>query len=689
MARVFPLALVFLAACGGSSGVSKSAGTAKDRASASSATEPSIGDAVVAQGGLSALGGAGNREPSGGGGAVGSLRADMVDKASPVKLDGVLTEWPARTPAKITITGAPAATTFAAAVQYDDAKVYVGGEVTETSFVRTARFGDGEDRASLVLAFPGGASAAYEIAFFAGKPGESEGSVRFAAGARKGQEVPGAKIVEAPEKGGYTFEAEVPWSTFPEARVTRVGLRAAARYYDAEPGGVRSVVATGTGDASSPATLPSLPTEPEQAVIEGLLAPRGIAGQAARLEILADITGDAMKERIAVYDKFLTICGPSYRGGKEYYFKDLGGELVHLEASLVTGRNKEDLVLRRRFATPGGSREWFEVWSLLGGDEPVTSFAHEIAVASAGKHVSNAVHVSGHEIEVSVEPAVGWDQATYREPTTTDVQPVLLPWNGVKSRVFRFDGTHYLKAKEVAQTPLPGASPTRNSDSTRPAPPDPEPATPLVRRNTDLSAQLLEQYKKDHNLPPETRAKVDLQVHVDGDTRPERVVLIGRDIVVFGPGFKGGTQYALITLQQFDAEGDIHDLVARDLTGAGAANLIVRGTRHIKAAGSGDVAMDAMFVYEVKAAALSRIFGIETGREQGTKRVQGLVQFVPAKGGKGFEIDVRPGLAKGWTAKSYPWSQEQPGSGAIEPVLLPWGGIPHVRYVWNGTAFTR
>ena len=44
-------------------------------------------------------------------------------------------------------------------------------------------------------------------------------------------------------------------------------------------------------------------------------------------------------------------------------------------------------------------------------------------------------------------------------------------------------------------------------------------------------------------------------------------------------------------------------------------------------------------------------------------------------------------MAKGWTEKSYPWQQDAPGSGALEPLLLPWGNLPSLRYAWNGTTF--
>jgi len=209
-----------------------------------------------------------------------------------------------------------------------------------------------------------------------------------------------------------------------------------------------------------------------------------------------------------------------------------------------------------------------------------------------------------------------------------------------------------------------------------------------VSRGGDLGAQVLDLYRKDRGVSASVAPKVDLRVQLTGDSKPERVLLMGRDIVVLGPGIKGGTAYAYITLQQFASADDIDDLSARDLTGDGAADLVVRGTRHVKS-DSGTVDEESLFVYQVGGDAITRIFGIETGREMGHKRIQGLVQFIPAPGGKSFDILAAPGRATGWTEKTYPWAQDQPGSGAMEPLLLPWGGIPSVRYTWSGGAFTR
>jgi len=96
-----------------------------------------------------------------------------------------------------------------------------------------------------------------------------------------------------------------------------------------------------------------------------------------------------------------------------------------------------------------------------------------------------------------------------------------------------------------------------------------------------------------------------------------------------------------------------------------------------------------LFVYQVGADSIDRIFAIETGREQGAKRVQGLVQFIPSPGGKSFDILAAPGRATGWTEKTYPWAQDTPGSGSVEPLLLPWGGIGSVRYSWTGSKFEK
>ncbi len=667
-----------LAGCGG--GASSSAG-AKNVKEPGAGDGDSIGAMVAEQGGLPSLGGGGGHAGGDSGMSGGTLRADLVEKDAPVKLDGILKEWPGLTLARTVVKGSGDGLTFRCAVQYDAQSVYFAGDVTGATLRHVRRFTEDEDHASLIVAAPTG--GAVEVSFFAGKPGELAGQVRSG-----GHEVPGAKIVEAENDKGYTFEASVPWSVFAPPLV-RVGLRGVARYYNAGASpGIKNVVATGDGDTRSPRDMPALPTEPEQSLIDSFLGPKNLLGTAPKFELLADVGGDALKERIAVYDHFLTVLGPGYRGGKEFFYRDLGADIVKLDARDVTGRGKQDLIVRRQF---GGAdtREWIDVLAFL-SDEPATVFSHEISVVQGSNKVTNAVHIGSKEIDVAYDPAVGWDSATYKQPYANDTEPLILPWGAVKSQTYKFDGSKFVKANEVAQKPTGPAAQqttatvTHTSTATHP----PEPPTPQQRPGGDLSHQMLAQFRADRGIPDSVHPRFDAQVHVDGDARPERVVLLGRDIVVFGPGFKNGTAYAYITLSQFADAADIEEVTTRDLTGDGAADLIVRGVRHVSAQGAGTIDLHCLFVYQVKNENLTRVFAIETARAQGQKRIQGLVQFVPGSGGKSFDVDVRPGRAQGWTDKTYPFGQDQPG-GALEPLLLPWGGVDHLRYTWSGAAFTR
>jgi len=661
-----------IAACGGGA-AQETPQTASNTPGATPDSDPGFADYAAAHGIATLNGGGGGDAPEV---TADGLRLELLDKDRPVKLDGVPTEWPPFAKANVVARGSTTSQ-MTIGLQYDDAKLYVGADVKDASFRA------GEDHVSLVLAVPqpGGGYATRELGFFAGKPGETEGSVRFGRGAA----VPGAKIVEAPTSAGYSLEATVPWSAFPEARVTRVGIHGVARYVDGD-----GVIATGPSDTQHPAAMAWVPSEPELSMIEQLLAPKSLTKSAPIAEVVADLTGDGIRERVAVFDHYLTICGSSFMGGTGFFFRDLGGDLVKLEARDAAGRGHGEVVVQRRTTVGDSTREILEVLSATGtSTEPRVAFSHEISVRLGQSHVDNAIHIARGEIDVTTQPAVNWDPAAYKEPIASDVEPILLPWGGVKAQTWRWDGTRFSKAHEVTQKETYASVGSADRSAPRPdrsAEHPPEPPTPKVTRGGNLGGELLALYRRDRGAEGAANPKVDLKVHVAGDDQPERVLLIGRDIVVFGPGFKEGTSYAYVTLAQFADAADISDLSARDLTGDGAADLVVRGVRHVRE-GKSVVELEMIFVYQVTEDAISRVFAIETGREQGKKHVQGLVQFIPAPGNKSFDVLAAPGRATGWTEKTYPWAQEAPGSGDVEPLLLPWGGTTSVRYRWNGSGF--
>lgn len=681
--RIIGAGLVLaLAACGGASASEKGA------KSPDKAETPSIGALAAANGGLASLGGAGNREEGTGTEVAfaGPLRAETISKKSPPKLDGTLKEWHARTPAKETLSGKTDGVELDVAVQADDATLWIAAEVVDPKLARTPGFKDVDDHVTVTLAFPSGRGtlAAYEIGLWPGQPGSFAGAVKWIGGPNAGQIVTGARLVEDDTKGGVTIEATVPWSAFPKA--VHVGMRAAFAYHDGDGASTLGVLATGGGSVAKPNELSALPTAAEQAVIDGLLTQRGLAGTPPKIDLFVDIAGDDRKERVSIFGPFFTICGPGYRRGHQFFWREVAGEIVSIETSPFADRAKESLVVHRRVKAGGALHEVLEVWAVPEGkDEPHTLFAHEIAISSldGARRVSNAVQVGAKEITITTEPPTGWDASSFREPLAAEGEPLLLPWGSVRSQTFRLEGTKLVKS-EVSQA----ATTTASTTPARAADPQPRelPASPPSRMPEMGTQAVLDAYLRDANLPAGTKPRIDLEADVDGTAQRERIAVFGRDIVVLGQDFKNGKGYARISLTQFADAGDVSGVVTQDLTGDGRAELVVRGVRHIKTAQGQNVDVDALFVYQVKSGNIGRVFAIETGREMSGKRVQGAVQFVPARGGKGFDIDVRPGVAKGWTKESYPWPQDRAG-GQIEPLLLPWSGTDGVRYTWNGTQF--
>jgi P-type Ca2+ transporter type 2C len=623
-----------------------------------------------------------------------AIRLDLVQPRE-IKIDGVPREWPsAMVDLGKVIQGSPRSDLgMRGALAYDDENLYVAAEIKDNHFVHTSPCADGEDHAALVIAFPkpAGGFALHEIELYPGDPGKIAGCVKR----KGGGPVAGARIVEAPKgvPGVMTFEALIPWRTFAEAALVRAGLRGALRYYDGD-GRIQNVLSTST--EVTPVDLPRLPIEPEQSLADGLLKERGITHGPTH-DRYADVAGDAMLERVLVFDRYLVVLGPHFRQGKEYYFADLvvdssAGQLPLFELRDVNGDGKADVVVRRRIPVGDGYREVAQVFAVVANDTLEPIFTHEVGIKTPVGSITNDLKFTTEGgkpgIIIGAGTSSGLNAANYHEAAEPSMEPLLLPWGTIKAQVYQFAARGFAKVREEKQAPKAMAG--------RVAAAEPEMSLAAAARpptTDELQEQLYALYKKERKVGKNDRPRFDVAADFAEDSQNERLLLHGRDLVVFGRGYKKGVGYAYISLDQFTDAKDILDVTARDLTGDGKSEIIVRGVlrstppKEMGFDKSTVVDREVVLVYEVTSQGIQRVFGAETGRAIGAQRVQGGVALLP--GPRGLDLELRPGLAFGWTDRTYPFNQDTGKVGGMEPLILPWGGAAPVRYRWDGTAFTR
>lgn len=604
-----------------------------------------------------------------------------------VRIDGDLREWPNKmVELGDTLSGTGGGDPRAATtIGYDDANLYVVLKIWDKKIVRTAAAGAGEDHATLTLAFPRGRDfETYELELYPGNPGKVAGAVKL-----RGSVVSGAKIVEAPSPGGLYVEAQIPWSAFADANKTRVGLRASVTYTDADaPGSISGVISTAPGRSGK--ALPPFMLEAENGLERNLLRAKNIVG--ASREVYGNVSGDAMVERVAVFGDSLAIVGPHYRGGKEFYFADLGvkdGSMVtRLELVDFDGDGRDEIVVQKRVGATDKYREVLTVTKVGNDDTPFQAFAHEVGIKTSEGKIQNRVSLKGGVIEISQGESEGFEPGSYSEVTPSDMGATILPWENVGSRTFKWQGKSFEQSGETAGSGKGVSSTAKKPKKAAVAASDEPPAPPPPRAPTsdELLDRVYALYKKDRGVGG-GKPSFDFVTDVAGDRGPERVLMHGKDLVVFGKGFRQGSSYAFITVGVTDPK-DIVDVTARDITGDGKAEILVRAVLHAKASkalGGDVVERRALMVYGINGDALTRVFAAETSRAVGDNEILGAVAFQPGK--RGLEIELRPARAIGWTEKSYPFPPDTTTAGGLEPLLLPWGDAGKRRYTWNGSAY--
>ncbi len=619
-----------------------------------------------------------------------------------VRIDGRLREWPRLTSLSENVSRSSLGSLEAEGlVGYDKSNLYVAMRVTDKNLVLSGNHGQKEDHAVLAISFPtnGGGFKNYRVRLHPGKPGKSAGSVKHSGGAK----ISGAKIIEAPDNDGLTFEASIPWSAFSQAKLVRAGLRGALLYYDAErPGKIGAVIGTSSKQNGA---MPMLTLESEYSLNNGLVFPKGLSAKPDK-ELVGNVVSDKMYERIAVYGRYLTVNGWNYRKGREFYFQDLQvlnrGDLTRFELRDFTGDGHDDLVIQRKVGSSGNQKEYFEVWHFRASDDgPQLLFQHVVGLTSGEASIRNQVDIKQKKGKLRVIVSQG--KYSKVDPETWDVEPqsgknlypALLPWQGTQSRSFEWNVEQFEMVDEQAGKPKmtgpkgkgtkmwSGKGPPAGFETDDSQAPPPPPRPPTAEEEMDRVYAL---YRADRGVK-KTKPSFDFVTNVAGDSTTERVLIHGKDIVAFGKNFKTGSSYVYITVGVKEAK-DILSVTARDVTGDGRAEVIVRGVLHAKASdelGGDVVTRHALFIYKIRQSGITRIFAAETGRSLGDKNILGHVKFTPA--GAGLGIRLQPGRAVGWSEKSYPFPQDRLPYGGLEPLLLPWTDMSARTYAFDGTAF--
>ena len=598
------------------------------------------------------------------------LRIDKVDKAPVV--DGVPGEWQ-RELGRLSqiVKGSPSAADLSAkgAISYDDKSIYVAVDVSDDVLVG----GGSGDRVDLVIMV---GSSPQTVSLFPGQPGKSAGKATSA-----GSAVNGAKVVEAPRKGGYSLEASIPWSAFDGASSTRVGLKGGLFVSDVDSGS--SVDATvGTASATDSGSLGPLLTTPEQSLADGLIKEKKLG--APSFALTANVVGDAMRERVLVFDRFLVVLGPTYRSGKEYYFADMGVpghslSIQKVETRDLDGDGRDEIVFTKRFTKTGGktTREVMHISSYGAADTPAIVFQHEIGIQNAKGSITNDVSfgTDAGKVTLTVRPgsAKGLEEKTYDEPTESSFDAVLLPWGSIESQTYKWKGKGMAKVGEKTRA-KPASDQPKVLTETKPEPPKAAPP-PKVD-----SAKVYAQYKKDRGI--KSAAQFDLSGDVSDGADAERVVQHDREIAVFGPGHKNGSGYSFLTLA-FASASDIKSVTLRDVTGDKKSEIVVRGILKSKGPKQEEVEREVELVFRVTAEGVKRVFGAEVGRAIGSNKIIGSISY------EAGSVKLAPGKAVGFTEKTYPFNQDSGPVGGLEPLLLPWGGAKAATYKWSGSAFDK
>ncbi len=591
-----------------------------------------------------------------------------------IRVDGMLRDWRGLRRVRVG-RGRDASMEFV--LGYDERGLYVAASVRDERFVRTPRFGPNEDAIVVTLAMPVRRRwRASEFWLYAGVEGRSAGAVRMGPLRGRTRPVAGARVVEARTADGYDLEAFVPWRQIPGGRRFDRGARVAVRLRDVDSEArprVENEPATKPVDPRHLDRLDELrPTGGQYAVLQRFLQSRDMPGARPRYDLSGQLCGDRRPERVVQVGRYVVVLGPGYRDGRGFDYTELpvqsSSDVLGARLRDFTGDGRKELFLRLRQRDARGTRD---LWQLFAFDcEAIRPlWALEVRKETAAGHVEARVHVRGGgrgappTIEVVAGRAEGLGPDDYAEAPATDAEPILLPWGPILARSYRWDGRRFAVVSE-----RPNPSPHRPAATHRSA--ETQRAEAAAPRAVAVS-ELLAAVRRERGIGRRVRPRFVADVNVAGDRRPEHLEVLGKALVVVGPGFRGGNGFFYYEVQVERPE-DLLRVETADLTGDGRAEILVYVRQPI-----GEVRRTLLMVHRFTAEGrFERILAAEVARTRGEDEVRNEVRVRRGR------LEIRPGRARGFGPERWPWADAGGGEG-IEPLLLPWRDRPR-RYRWRG-----
>ena len=404
------------------------------------------------------------------------------------------------------------------------------------------------------------------------------------------------------------------------------------------------------------------PTGGEHAILERFLQVKDIRGTRPRYDLRGSVCGDRRPERVVVVDRYVVVMGPGYRDANQFDYVELpvqrATDVIDARLRDFTGDGSKELFTRLRQRGEGGTRD---LWQLFSFDcrsvEPL--FGIEMRKETSDGHVESRIHIRGGSrraptIEVSVGQASGLSASNFRERPSTDAQPILLPWGRVLSRSYRWDGQRFAVVNERANPNAHEERPRTTTMATTMREPQRTEAPPPT------SAQLIAAVRRERRIPRRVRERFATNANLAADRRAERLVVLGKAVVVVGPGFRGGRGYFHYEIQVAEAS-DIISVSTADLNRDGRHEVLVRARQQL-----GDITRELLMVHRfARGGGFPRVYTAEIARTQGDNRIENEIRT------RGGRLEIRPGRARGWSAETWPWADAGGGEG-IDPLLLPW-----------------